>query len=152
MSAGLTAGAGLLQGVGQYEAGQTRSRLFRTNADIASEQSQSEFQAESANETALRMRQAAVSGQQVAQTGANNLQQRGSPAQVQASTAAINETDILTMRNNAARKAWGFQVQETSDEFQSGQAARVGDMEGIGSILGGGGKALGQYDETGSWF
>lgn len=152
MSAGVTAAAGLLQGVGQYEAGQTRSNLFRANAAVAGQQAQSELQAESVNETALRMKQAQVRGEQVAQTGANNLQQVGSPAQVQASTAELNEVDILNMRNNAMRKAWGFQVQEVSDQFQSKQAARVGDFEAVGSILGGAGKGLGQKNATGEWF
>jgi hypothetical protein len=151
MSAGVTAGAGLLSGVAQYEAGRTRSNLLRSNASVAGQQSQSELDAESRNEQALRMKQAAVTGQQVAQTGANNLQQRGSPSQVQQSTAEINETDILTMRNNAMRKAWGFQVQRASDTFQSEQAGRIGAFQGAGSILAGGGKSLEQYNATGEF-
>lgn len=152
MSAGLTAGSGLLSGVAQYEAGQTRSNLLRSNAAVAGMQSQSELDAEARNESALRMRQSAIRGQQVAQTGANNLQQAGTPAQVQASTAQINEVDILNMRNNAMRKAWGFQVQQVSDTFQSKQAGTIGDMAGAGSILAGGGKAYEQYNATGEFF
>lgn len=152
MSAGVTAGAGLLRGVGEYEAGQTRSGLYKANAEIAREQAQSEFGAGAYNENALRMRAAATTGQQVAQIGASNLQQGGTPAQVVAGTAAVNEMDALQMRNNAARKAWGFEVQEVSDAFQAKQASRAGDFTGAGSILSGGAKALDQYNKTDRWF
>lgn len=152
MSAGLTAGAGLMQGVGQYEAGQTRSQLFRTNAAIAGEQAQSEAEAGSVNETAVRMRGQSVQGQQIAQIGAGNLQQGGTPGQVVASSAMINEMDALQTRNNALRKAWGFQVQEVSDNFQSKQASAAGDFQGAGSILTGGAKAYDQYNKTGTFF
>lgn len=152
MSAGVTAGAGLLQGVGQYEAGQTRSQLFKQNAQIAGEQAQSEVEAGADNASRIQMRGAAVAGQQVANIGANNLTQGGTNAQVVASTAAVNEMDALTTRNNAMRRAWGFEVQGASDEFQSKEAATAGDYQGAGSILSGGAKALTEEKATGSWF
>lgn len=152
MSAGMTAASGLMQGVGAYEAGQTRSQLFRANAQIAGEQAQSEAQAGAYNESAVRMRGAAMEGQQIAQIGANNLQQTGTPAQVVASARMVNEMDALQTRNNALRRAWGFQVQEASDNFQSKQAATAGDFSAAGSILTGGAKAYDQYKSTGTWF
>lgn len=152
MSAGLTASAGLMKGVGDYEAGQTRSQLYRTNAAVAGEQAQSELQAGAYNESAVRMRGAATTGQQVAQIGAGNLQQTGTPAQVVASSAAINEMDALQTRNNAMRKAWGFQVQEASDKFQSKEASTAGDFSAVGSILTGGAKATKEYNSTGTFF
>lgn len=152
MSAGLTAASGLMQGVGAYEAGQTRSQLYRTNAQIAGEQAQSELAAGAYNESAVRMRGTAMEGQQVAQIGANNLQQTGTPAQVVASARMVNEMDALQTRNNAMRKAWGFQVQEASDAFQSKQAATGSYFSAAGSILTGGAKAYEQHNSTGSWF
>lgn len=152
MSAGLTAGAGLMQGVGAYEAGQTRSQLFRSNATVAGEQAQSELQAGAYNESSIRMKGVALTGQQVAQIGAGNLQQAGTPGQVVASTAMINEMDALQTRNNSMRKAWGFQVQEASDTFQSKEASTAGDFSAAGSILTGGAKAMKEYNSTGTWF
>lgn len=152
MSAGVTAGAGLLQGVGQYEAGQTRSQLFKQNAAIAGEQAQSEVQAGADNANRILMKGAQVTGQQVANIGANNLTQGGTNAQVVASTAAVTEMDALTTRNNAMRRAWGFEVQGASDEFQSKQAATAGDYTAAGSILGGASKAYTEEKATGSWF
>lgn len=152
MSAGLTAGSALLGGVSQYETGQEKSRLEIANAGIASRQAQSEEAAGSANETTVRMRGEQVKGQQVAAIGANNLQQSGTPAQVVASTAAINELDALTTRNNAARRAWGFRVQESSDLQQASFAKSAGTDNAIGSILGGGAKAYTQSQSAGGWF
>lgn len=152
MSAGLTGASALLSGVSQYEAGQARSSLFRGNANIALQQAQSEAAAGGTNETMVRMKGAQITGQQIAATGANNLQQTGTPAQVIASTAGVNEMDALQTRNNALRRAWGFRVQAASDEKQAGLAATAGDFNAAGSILSGGAKAYDQYNKAGSFF
>lgn len=141
-----------MKGVGEYEAGQTRSRLYNANAGIAAQQAQSEEEAGSYNETMVRMRGQAMTGQQVAQIGASGLQQGGTPSQVVAGTAAINEMDALQTRNNALRKAWGFRVQEVSDQFQAQQAERAGTSSGFGAILSGGAAAAKEYNASGSWF
>jgi hypothetical protein len=60
--------------------------------------------------------------------------------------------DALQTRNNALRKAWGFEVQGASDQFQSKQANTGGIISGVGSILSGGAKAYEQYNQTGSFF
>lgn len=49
----------------------------------------------------------------------------GSAADVQAETTLLGELDALTIRNNARREAWGFQVQAT-DLRARGQLARMG--------------------------
>ena len=152
MSAGLTAAGGLFQGVSQYEAGQERGSLFRANAGIAAQQYQSEMQAGSTNESRILMKGAQQTGQQVAQIGASNLQQRGTPAAVVASSAQANEIDALTTVNNARRRAYGFQVQEASDLNQASMAREAGDFNAAGSILAGGAKAYDQEHKSGSWF
>lgn len=152
MSAGVTGASGLLSGVSQYEAGQARSQLFRANASVAASQFQSEAQAGAYNEEMMRMRGTALTGQQVAQIGASNLQQRGTPAQVVASSAEMNELNAITTRNNALRRAWGFEVQQQSDLYQASKYQSAGIEQGIGSILTGGAKAGQQYNQTGTWF
>lgn len=152
MSAGVTAAGGLLQGVSQYEAGQTRSNLFKANAAIATAQGQSEAEAGATNANMIRMRGAALEGQQVANIGANNLTQGGTNAQVVASSAAINELDALNTKNNALRRAWGFEVQGASDAFQEKQASEAAPLNAAGSILAGGSKAYKEDQAAGSWF
>jgi len=152
MSAGLTAAGGLYQGVAQYEAGQERGSLYRANAGIAAQQFASEVKAGSENEERVLMKGEQQTGQQVAQIGASNLQQRGSPSQVVSSSAMINEMDALTTINNARRRAYGFQVQEVSDQRQASMARSAGDFNAAGSILAGGAKAYDEEQKAGSWF
>src|SRR5450631_1844775 len=151
MSAGLTGASALLGGVSQYEAGQERSSLYRANTGIALSQAQSEAAAGSFNESQVLRRGAAMTGQQVAQIGANNLTQGGTNAQVVSGTAAVNEMDALTTRNNALRRAWGFSVQAASDQKQGEFASSAGDFSAVGTILGGGAKAWTQAQAAGGW-
>jgi hypothetical protein len=152
MSAGVTGAGALLGGVAQYESGQEKSTLFRANAGIAAQQYQSEAQAGAFNAQQIARKGAAMTGQQVANIGANNLQQSGTPAAVVASTAAVNEQDQLQTMNNAMRRAWGFQVQGASDQQQAGFAKSAGDFNAFGTILGGGAKAYDQSVRAGGWF
>lgn len=152
MSAGLTDAGALMGGVAQYEAGETRRTLFNQNAGIADQQALSEVKAGNYNENAVRLRGAAMTGQQIAQTGASGLQQGGTPSQVVASSAAINEMDALQTRNNALRRAWGFQVQGASDRAQAGFAQDAAEMNAAGTILGGGAKGYTESKAAGGWF
>lgn len=152
MSAGLTGASALMSGVSRYEAGRERSQLYKANAGIATQQFQSEEEAAATNEQASRMRAAARTGQAVAAIGANGLTQGGTNAQVVASNAAVSEMDVLTQRNNALRRAWGFEVQAQSDEIQSKFASRAGDFSAADSILTGGAKAYTEEKAAGSWF
>jgi hypothetical protein len=152
MSAGLTAGAELFSGVSRYEAGATRARLFDANAAIADRQAQSEAQAGAYNEELVRMKGEAVEGQQVAQIGASGLQQKGTPTAVVAGTRMVNEMDALQVRNNALRRAWGFEVQGASDRTQAQMSREAGFFGGVGTVIGGGAQAYGQYRQTDSWF
>jgi hypothetical protein len=152
MSAGLTAAGELYGGVAQYTAGQERSSLYRANAGIAEQQARSEAAAGSFNEEQVRLKGAAMEGQQVAAIGANNLQQAGTPSQVVASTAAINEMNALETRNNALRRSWGFRVQEASDINQQDLASKAGTFNALGTILGGGARAASQAQAAGTWF
>jgi hypothetical protein len=129
-----------------------RSRLFDANAAIADRQAQSEAQAGAYNEEMVRMKGAAVEGQQVAAIGASGLQQGGTEAKVVASTRMINEMDALTVRNNALRRAWGFEVQGASDRVQAGMERSAGFFGGVGTVIGGGAQAYSQYRQTGEWF
>ena len=152
MSAGLTGASSLLSGVAQYEAGETRSNLYRGNEGIAIAQAASEVTAGNYNAGQIQRRGAALEGQQIANIGANNLQGGGTPSQVVRSTAEVNEMDVLTTRNNAMRRAWGFSVQGASDALQEGFAKSAGTSNAIGSILGGGARSYTEATAAGGYF
>ena len=95
--------------------------------------------------------------QQIGSTRASQAAQgvdvsSGSAADVQASEAGIGALDEMTIRNNAAREAWGYKV-EAINERQAGQVAAItGDMtaagyraESWGSALSGAANTYGLY-------
>lgn len=141
MAAGAQLAGGVVQGISQYESGKTRSELLDTNAEIADAQARSEEEAGAYNANLIRQRGARQMGAQVSAIGANNLQQGGTNQTIVADTARANELDALTTQNNALRRAWGFDVQEESDRFQSGLAEQGGILSGVGSLV----KAGGSY-------
>jgi hypothetical protein len=56
----------------------------------------------------------------------------GSAADVQASESASGALDELTIRNNAAREAWGYTVQGVQQRREGDVAAITGDMTASG--------------------
>lgn len=76
----------------------------------------------------------------------------GSALDVQANTATIGALDEATIRNNAARAAWGYTT-EAADYRQQGKLARAAGAnaglgyaaEGVTTLLTGAGKTYGLY-------
>ncbi len=78
----------------------------------------------------------------------------GSAADVQASEAGVGEMDALTIRNNAAREAWGYKVGAINERQQGTLAAAEGDMAASGyraqswsALLGGAAQTYGIYQK-----
>lgn len=74
----------------------------------------------------------------------------GTPAEVISDTAAIGETEALTVRHNSLMDVWRLRSQATGFEAESSllaerakQARRQAPLAGIGTLLGGFGGALG---------
>jgi len=70
----------------------------------------------------------------------------GSPVRLQTSAADVGELDAETIRNNAARQAYGFRVQGTDftaqaqlDSMQAQNALTAGNLQSFSSIVGGAG-------------
>jgi len=68
----------------------------------------------------------------------------GSKADVQTSQQVVSDIDLAQIRNNAARKAYGYQVEATGDEAQAElyqraakTATTAGDIKALGSLVGG---------------
>ena len=80
----------------------------------------------------------------------------GSPVNVQGDTAYLGELDALTARANAAREAWGYQV-ESADRRMAGDVARrggqaqaqAGRVQSTATLLGGAGDTLMALDKFG---
>ena len=125
----------LLNSGAQYASGQASRSLMYMNAGLAGEQAKSEASAGAYNEGQIRKKYAAVEGAQVNAIGANNLQVSGSALRMLTDTAKAGEMDALQTRNNALRKAFGYQVQAVGDRFQGDMDARIGTMRAVGTAL-----------------
>jgi hypothetical protein len=75
----------------------------------------------------------------------------GTPAAVQADTAAIGEMDALQLESNAKREAWGYQVQAYDSRMrglyarlEGVNARKAGNAQAMANLVGGIGTGLSQ--------
>lgn len=143
----LEGGGGVIKAGADIAAGDTRGNLENANAEIASQQAKSEMVSGAYGADLARQRGRQIAGQQVSAIGANNLQQGGTPATVVADTARAAEANALNTQNNALRRAWGFEVQGSSDKLEGDLAEQGGVLSGIGALAGAGGSIY-RYQNT----
>jgi len=153
-------GAAGVGAVGAIEKGNATSAADKYNAEIAA--NNAKIATQSANYAgAAGTAQAEQAGLQsraklgaiVANEGASGVDiNSGSNLQVQSSARELGELNAITIRSNAARTAYGYQVQGANDTAQSnldtssaGQAETAGGIGAASSVLGGLGSAASNY-------
>lgn len=141
---GITAALGIMavgvgfSAVGQRKQGQYKQQVAEINAGFAEEQAADAVARGVEEEQRLRVQIRRAVGQTRAAYGAQGVEiNEGSSADVQASIAYMGELDAITLRNNAAREAWGYKVQGASYRMQGGLDRYAGNMQAAGTILGG---------------
>ena len=94
----------------------------------------------------VRRNVSALIGAQRAAVGSSGIvADIGSAARIQSDAMVFGELDALTVRNNAAREAWGLRQQARGYGFEKA-LARVGASWGsVATLLGGTASALGGY-------
>src|SRR5277367_3653175 len=97
------------------------ARLQRANAGIAGEQAASTQEAGAEQAEIFRQNLNQKIGLQRAQVGGSGLTMSGSPLRAIENTAQFGAQDISRIQTNAARKAWGFQVNQESDLMRAQQ-------------------------------
>lgn len=154
----------LLQQVSESEA-----ELVEYNAAVARIQAADAIQRgeEEANRFRSQVR-VLIGSQRAGFAGGNIDVGYGSAVDVQADAALLGELDALTIRTNAGREAWGFQVQaedlttraeiarqegaaaaetgrltRSTLRAQGSAAARSGTIGAVGTLIGAGGSLLG---------
>lgn len=124
------------------EQGKYQQKVANVNAGISERAAADAILRGSLEADEQRKQTQQVIGSQRVAFAANGIDvNTGTAGQIQNDSAALGELDALTIANNAAREAYGYQVQ-AMDQRQQGKLARYsGKMEMIGSILGGAEKA-----------
>lgn len=99
-------------GIAQREAKESEAQLAEYNAGVADIQATDALQRGQEDEQRVRAGVRGMIGKQRAGFAAANIDVGfGSAVDVQEDAAFLGEQDALTTRNNAAREAWGFNVQ-----------------------------------------
>lgn len=143
---GLTVAGGGMTAYGQYESGRANERLMKQNARVA------EWQAEDALERGRRAEgrsrvdvRRTIGAQRagLAASGVDISDADSSAMDLFADTARLGELDALTIRNNAAREAWGYKTQAADLRARGSIARAEGTYGAVGTLLSTGGKAYG---------
>jgi len=123
----------LAQGQSTYESGMYQSQVAKQNRDIAA--AEGEYQMEQ-----TQLKTAARVGEITAAQGASGLDvNKGSAPQVRQAAQEVGALDALTIRNDAARKAYGFQLQSTALEKSAKDARNASYFNALGTLVGGAG-------------
>lgn len=144
----LAAGGTAAQAVGQYKAGnaakdagaaaadvsESQAKLQDYNASVADLQAQDAVARGAEQENRYRSQIRGAIGAQRTSFAAGNIDVSfGSAVDVQADAARLGELDALTIQTNAAREAWGFNVQA----FDYRQQAAIDRKAGANQMLAG---------------
>lgn len=159
-STALSAGGSLLGAFGAQQGGQAQGRMLAYQAGVAGLNRKIALQnrdyALATGETEAQrygMQAAHRMGAIRAGIGASGIDiGSGSKAQVQEGQQLVTGIDLAQIRNNAARKAYGFEVEATQDAAQSGlytaaaqEAVKAGNIKALGSLVSGAGSVASKW-------
>lgn len=142
---GILAGAGLNVASQQQQAAGVldQSRFDMQLAELAATDATTRGDM-AASERARRSRQI-VSAQRAA-LGASGIElDSGTPANLQADEAYLSALDEHTIRNNAAREAWGYRTQSSLNQLAARNDAANTRAQSYGTLLTGATNAYGIY-------
>lgn len=156
----LTLGSTLIGAAGAIQQGQAAAQAADYNAQVQEMNAQlSERQAKDAlerganDEQKKRQQVAQILGQQQLSMAANGVDiSFGSPLDTLVDTATLGEIDALTIRQNAYRESYGYEVDAvnrragaTLTRMEGEAAETAGYLDAFGSVLTGAGKAYSTY-------
>lgn len=134
--AGLSLIGTLFGAYGKHKAGRVNEKLLEYNAAVAEYQAEDTVRRGVVAESRRRDQTKQVIGAQRVSLARQGVDiNEGSALTLQGDAAYLGELDALTIRNNAAREAWGYKVQ-AQDAGMRGDFARIaGDQEAAATIL-----------------
>jgi hypothetical protein len=159
----LMIGSTVLGAVGQIQqanaqaaAADYNAKVAEMNAKLSERRAQDAIERGAAEEQRKRMEVARIKGQQKVAMAANGVDLSfGSPLDTIVDTAVLGELDALTIRSNAYRESYDRQVDAanqragaTLNRMEAKAAKTGGYLAAAGTILGGAGKAYGQYKQS----
>lgn len=128
---------GLISAYSSIKQGQYQAGVARNNAQIAKQNAQYEIAAGKQEENAQRIKTGQLIGAARANAAASGIDANsGTPVNIQSDIGQLGELDSLTVRNNALRRAYGYQTQAATFKADAKQASSQGYLDAFGSLLG----------------
>ena len=152
ISIGTTAAGSLISAYGQKKQGEATGDMYsfqagvaQFNKKIAEQNRDYAYKVGESEATTYGIKARAQGGAiKAAQSGSNLDVNSGSAVDVRESQKEVSRMDLATIRNNAARVAYGYSVEATSQDLQSqlyGKAAANaragGNIAALGSLISG---------------
>lgn len=153
ISAVTSAAAAKQKGDAEAASAQYQAAVARNNEIVAKQNATYALQKGAAAEENKRMQMGQLIGQEKAKMGASGLQvESESGLRLYSDTAQLGTLDALTIRNNAAREAYGWESQGVNyaseaklDEMRMRNAEEAGTMGAFSSIIGGASSVAGKW-------
>lgn len=137
---------GVFSAVGAYNQNEAASNAAAYNAQVATQAASYARQAGEVKAEAAGRETAALMGRQRAGFAASGVDvNTGSPLDVQADTARFGQLNQLTIRNNAAREAWGYTASANLATAQSKNYDTAATTSALASLVGTGGNVAGKW-------
>ena len=152
---------------GTYESGQAQSKMYGYQAGLAQYNAQidkqnADYAMAAGEQSAAKYGMGArfQAGKIVAAQSASGIAiGGGSAADVVAGQKTVTDIDMATIRNNAARTAYGYETKAVSDTAQAGiysaasaNASAAGKIGAIGSLISGAGSVATKWSQYGQTF
>jgi hypothetical protein len=152
-SAGIGAVGAMRQGEANAAAANYQAQVAANNAAIERQNAEWEFQSgEVQTENVARNTRNVVGTTKAAQAASGVEVNTGSNVDVRAAESELGALDALTVRSNAARRAYSHEVAATGDEAQAqllrseaDSARSAGRLSALGSFIGGIGSVAGKF-------
>ena len=143
---------GGMQAYGQYQSGKFNADMANAQAGIAEQSSRDALTRGAADaNTSLQQAAKAASSQRAAMAAGGVDVGSGTALDVLADTASAGAFDAAISKNNAAREAYGYQVQAAMSRAEATQARRQGNMGAVSSIMTTGASIYGSGRQMGKW-
>ena len=136
MGVGAAVGGAVFSAVGNYQSGKYNKSIADSNAAVAEWKAKDAIARGEKDVYDLRTQIKGLIGKQRAGYAGQGVDvNEGTAADIQAQTAYLGELDAITLRNNAAREAYGYRVQGWNYSAQGKMAKFEGTAGAVGSLL-----------------
>lgn len=137
-------GAGV-QAAGQAQQGQEAEAAGKRDALVSELQAQDALSRGGIEEQRYRRQVAQIAGGQRAAFGARNVRRSGTALDLLNDTEMTGNEDVMTIRNEAAREAWGYRTRADESRRWGASQRRNAGYQATASLISGGAQAYGQW-------